>query len=297
MIENKVRRGCALLLTLLAGCARPGSLPVEAVDNLSPLVSAVATDRARLDSVILEIQRISGDTTRSAIGRSRQLRSMAAKLDSSYRANLVELLAAIAASTGGVAPSKAHFPLDKSSDSFVRAFADGQNWMLQSPLIYQIGKNPAHVVIVPRGFVTDFASIPQPFKALRDLMPSTEHYGIPALVHDYLYWRQDCTREEADNIMEIALKESGISLIERKVVHEGLRQFAQSAWDANRRARESGLIRTVGAPYDQIPLTGTWTEYRAWLQSIRANGGVEYPVPRSVCSGANTGESNADRTR
>lgn len=218
-------------------------------------------------------------------------------MDSGYRANLVELLSTIAASTGGVQTAYARFPVDKASFPFVRAFADGENWMLQSPLIYEIGNNPAHIVIVPRGFVTDFASIPQPFKALRDLMPSTEHYGIPALVHDYLYWRQDCTREEADNIMEIALKEAGVSLIERKVVHEGLRQFAQSAWDANRRARESGLIRTVGAPYDQIPLTGTWSEYRAWLQTVHANGGVEYPVPLSVCSSAGTNEAHADRTR
>ncbi len=278
------------MLSLLVGCARPASTRVEPVDNLSPLTSAVAANRARLDSLLFEIHRISGDTTTSAITRSRQLRASATKLDSSYRANLVELIAAIAASTGGVSPSNARFPLEKSSNPFVRAFADGENWMLQSPLIYQIARNPANIVIVPRGFVTDFASIPQPFKALRDLMPSTERYGIPALVHDYLYWRQDCTREEADNIMEIALKEAGVSLIERRVVHEGLRQFGQSAWDANRRARESGLIRTVGAPYDQIPLTGTWAEYRGWLQTVRAKDGVEYSIPRSVCSSANTEE-------
>ena len=156
--------------------------------------------------------------------------------------------------------------------------------MLESPLIHQIGKKSSIVVIVPRGFITDFASIPQPLRVLRDLLPSTDRYGIPALVHDYLYWRQDCTREQADNIMEIAMMEAGVSLLERKVIHEGLRQFGQSAWDANRRARESGLIKTVGAPHDQIPLTGTWAEYREWLRTIHATGGVEYRVPESVCA-------------
>jgi len=172
--------GLALLVAFAIGCARTGSTTVDRVDNLSPLARAVATSRTRLASAVREIHRISGDTSTFAMSRSRQLRAGAAKLDSSYRANLVELLSTIAASTGGVPLNKARFPVEKSSDPFVRAFAGGENWMLQSPLIYEIGKNPSHIVIVPRGFVTDFASIPQPFKALRDLMPSTEHYGIPA---------------------------------------------------------------------------------------------------------------------
>lgn len=281
---NRRRTPCALLLVFAFGCATSRSAPLEPVDNLSPLASAVATTRARLDSLVVEIHRLSGDSTRSAIARSHQLRARAASVDSSYRASVADLLTMITASTARVPNSTAHFPVENSPAPFVRAFADGANWMLQSPLIYQIGQNPAHIVIVPRGFITDFASVPQPLRALRDLMPSTDRYGIPSLVHDYLYWRQDCTREQADNIMEIALKDAGVSVIERKLVREGVRQFGQSAWDANKRARESGLVRTVGAPYDQIPLTGTWTEYREWLRTIGAKEGVEYPIPRSVCS-------------
>lgn len=166
----------------------------------------------------------------------------------------------------------------------MRAFADGSNWMLQSPLVFEVGKKGPYLVIVPRGFVTDFASIPQPLRVFRDLLPTTDRYGIPALVHDYLYWRQDCTREQADNIMEIAMMESGVSLLERKLIHEGLRQFGQSAWDANRRARQTGLIRTVGPPHDQVPPSGTWPEYREWLREVHAKEGLEYRVPESVCA-------------
>jgi hypothetical protein len=262
-------------------------VPVQPVDNISPLISAVATTRARLDSLVAQIHRLSGDSTTSAITRSQQLRATAVTVDSSYRANVAQLLETIAASTARVSQNTTHFPIENSTAPFVRAFADGANWMLQSPLVYQVGSNPAYVVIVPRGFITDFASVPQPLRALRDLMPSTDRYGVPSLVHDYLYWRQDCTREQSDNIMEIALKEAGVSLIERKVVREGLRQFGQSAWDGNRRARESGLVRTVGAPYDEIPLTGTWNEYREWLRTVGAKQGVEYSIPSAVCSAAN----------
>ena len=277
-------RGWAMLVILAAGCVTPGSRQVSPVDQVSPLISEVRASRARLDSVVLEIHRISGDTTASAIARSRQLRARAASVDSGFRSSLVDLLTTVGASTAGVQATAAQFPVGKSPVAFVRAFADGANWMLQSPLVYQIGTNPAHIVIVPRGFITDFASMPQPLRALRDLMPSTDRYGVPALVHDYLYWRQDCTREQADNIMEIALKEAGVSVLERKLVREGLRQFGQASWDTNKRARDSGLVRTVGPPYDQIPLTGTWPEYREWLRTVRAREATEFPVPASVCS-------------
>ena len=238
--------------------------------------------------MVLEIHRTSGDTSSAALARSRQLRARAIVLDSGYRATLAELLKNVSASSAGVPTVSASFPIDNPPAPFVRAFADGANWMLQSPLMYQIGKNPSSVVIVPRGFITDFASIPQPLRVLRDLLPTTDRYGIPALVHDYLYWRQDCTREQADNIMEIAMMEAGVSLLERKVIHEGLRQFGQSAWDENRRARQSGLARTVGPPYDQVPLSGTWATYREWLRSIGATSGVEYRVPGAICSVADS---------
>lgn len=167
---------------------------------------------------------------------------------------------------------------------FVRAFADGADWMLQSPLIHEIRKNSPYVVIVPRGFVTDFASIPKPLQVLRGLLPTTDRYGTAALVHDYLYWRQDCTREESDNIMAMAMTDAGVPLLERRIIHEGVRQFGQSAWDENKRVRQAGLIRTVGSPHDQVPPTGAWAEYQAWLRTIHATAGLEYLVPKSVCA-------------
>jgi len=284
-----MNRPLIFLLAVAAGCAKHNPPPaVQPAEPVSYLTSAAAANRARLDSVVLEIHRISGDTSTSALARSRQLRTKEIQLDSVYRASVADLLESVNASAAGVPATKARFPIDKPPAPFVRAFADGANWMVGSPLIYQVGKNAANIVIVPRGFITDFASIPQPLRVLRDLLPTTERYGIAALVHDYLYWRQDCTREQADNIMEIAMAEAGVSLLERKVIHEGLRQFGQSSWDENRRARQAGLIRTVGAPHDQIPVSGTWSQYREWLRTIHAASGEEYSIPAAVCNAADS---------
>ena len=286
--------GILLLAVLLSGCAArvaPTTPTNETSETraIANLVAALATIRAELDSTVLEIHRLAGNASPSAIPISRGLRTKAASLDSAYRSRLTELHTTLSASTAGAVASSARFPIESSSVPFVRAFADAEHWMLQSPVIHEVGKNaPYRVIIVPRGFVTDFASIPKPLQALRGLLPTTERYGTAALVHDYLYWRQDCTREQADNIMEKLMMESGVSLIERRIIREGVRQFGQSAWETNRRARQSGLIKTVGPPHDQIPPTGTWAEYRDWLRTVRAKEGLEYRVHESVCAMADS---------
>ena len=279
-------RGTMLFVVAAIGCARhqPNTVPAPAnADRVSYLMAAVNSSRATLDSAVLELYRTSGDTSTSSLAWSRQLRKREASLDSTYRVNVAELLLAVnAASDGGIA-SNTRFPIDPPPAPFVRGFADGTNWMLQSPLIHEFGKNDRFFIIVPRGFVTDFASIPQPLEILHARI-SIGRYGNAAVVHDYLYWRQDCTREQSDKILEIAMEEAGVSFLERKLIYETVRQLGQSAWDGNKHARQSGLMRTVGPPNDQVPPTGTWDDYREWLRSTHAKEGFEYRVPQSICA-------------
>jgi hypothetical protein len=294
---NKRVRACGLFLTAAIGCKTPpASVPTPATasatraiaDIVSHLITSVTSSRATLDSAVLQLHRTSGDTSAAAVARSRQLRKRVLVLDSTYRANLAELLWTVNASSAGVMTGNGRFPVEAPPAPLVHAFADGSNWMLESPLIHEIGKNSPYIVIVPRGFVTDFASIPKPLQILRGSLPSAGRYGNAAVVHDYLYWRQDCTREQSDNIMEIAMMEAGVSLLERKLIHEGVRQFGQSAWDGNKRDRQAGLMRTVASPNDEVPLTGAWADYREWLRATRAKEGLEYRVPASVCAMADS---------
>ena len=46
----------------------------------------------------------------------------------------------------------------------VRAFGDNKFWILVEDMVYVIGSTNERIV-VPKGFVTDFASIPQPLWA------------------------------------------------------------------------------------------------------------------------------------
>lgn len=53
------------------------------------------------------------------------------------------------------------------------------------PLEYRVGHaDSPEVVLVPAGFVTDFASVPF---GVRNLFPALGRHGRPAIIHDWLY--------------------------------------------------------------------------------------------------------------
>ena len=167
----------------------------------------------------------------------------------------------------------------------VEGFGDGDNWMLQRDLVYHIGVNTPYTITVPKGFVTDFGSIP---KIFRPVLGSTGQYSQAAVVHDYLYWVQSCTRKQSDNLLAIAMRESGVSAIKHWAIYTGVRVGGASAWDNDRAERASKLIRTVPAPYDTVAAIGTWDQYRAWLKANDVASASEPPVAKSVCAVGNS---------
>ena len=230
--------------------------------------------------MVMQLHRMSGDNSSSSVARAIQLADRISVVDSVYRVKLADFLWLVESSTQG-SLAAARFPVALAPAPLLRPFGDGEDWMLQTPMVFKAGKTHPFFVIVPRGFVTDFASIPRP---LRLLLPKTGTYGNAAIVHDYLYWRQDCSRSQSDNIMAIAMIEEGVPSGTMRAIQVGVRIGGQGAWDTNRRDRQSGLVRTVAPPFDQVPPAGTWTTYREWIRTNKGNPGVEYPVPQSVCS-------------
>ncbi len=63
---------------------------------------------------------------------------------------------------------------------------DGMNFMLVGDMIYEV-KRTGKIIVVPSGFVTDFASVPWYGRWFINVLGK---HSIPAIVHDYLYWEQ-----------------------------------------------------------------------------------------------------------
>ena len=77
-------------------------------------------------------------------------------------------------------------------------------------------------VKVPRGFLTDFASVPR-FMWL--VFPPTGKYNRPATIHDFLYVIQPCSRWTADAVFREAMIEAGVPFWKRWLIWAAVRVF------------------------------------------------------------------------
>ncbi len=118
------------------------------------------------------------------------------------------------------------------------------------------GQESYEKVLVPTGFVTDFASIPKNFWTL--LRPDGE-YTYAAIIHDYLYWAQPRSREEADQIFKMAMQDFGISTVEVELIYGAVRFVGRFAWNANAKQKALGEKRVLKQfPDDPRTAWGEW---------------------------------------
>ncbi len=149
----------------------------------------------------------------------------------------------------------------------VRPSGNNRAFVLLEPMTYQIGDTRASIT-VPAGFVTDYASIP---RGLWSLYSPHDQYSRAAIVHDYLYWSQLCTRAQADNLFMIAMKESDVPAVTRAIVYSGVHEGGQSSWDENGKQRQQGLPRVVPITRQDFPPNWSWEMYRQylWREGVR----------------------------
>jgi hypothetical protein len=119
-------------------------------------------------------------------------------------------------------------------------FKDGENGVtatLTRSLIYET--KAGWRIIVPRGFVTDFASIPRP---LWSVIPPRGKYNRPAIVHDWLYQnapidpatKQRCVQAQADYILREACENVDDRFTQRWAIFLGLKVGGFVTWNRYR---------------------------------------------------------------
>lgn len=112
---------------------------------------------------------------------------------------------------------------------------DGKS-ALAEELIYEYSRN--RVILVPVGFITDFASIPRIF---RPIITGNDDTMPPAVIHDYLYNTQPdgVTRGFADWIFLLAMSEKEppeleVPVWKRTIVYLGVRVGGWIFWNLKR---------------------------------------------------------------
>lgn len=137
-------------------------------------------------------------------------------------------------------------------------FLDWDYYYLDGPLLWipNFGEKLT-AVSVPTGFVTDLASVP---RILWSKYPPTGRYAYAAVIHDYLYWFQTGTREEADEILRAAMSDAKVDKDTVSDFYNALSLLGGAAWDRNKEARGKGEKRVL-ALFPPNPLI-SWEEWR-----------------------------------
>ena len=118
-------------------------------------------------------------------------------------------------------------------DLALSPLADGVTWWLVAPFSYGETR-------IPRGFETDFASVPRVFQ---NVLGSWGKYGPAAIVHDWLYWTQRCARLTADDTLLEAMVALTVPTWQMALIYKAVREFGWIAWNDNARLAAQGYSR------------------------------------------------------
>ena len=112
-------------------------------------------------------------------------------------------------------------PLDVTTE-------DGVTWTVNEPMDYEVGSvGSGERIEVPKGFLTDFGSVPQLFW---NIVPPIGRATRAYVLHDFLYTVQIYDRLKSDNILLEALKVLGVGWFQRWLIYRGVRMGGASHW-------------------------------------------------------------------
>jgi hypothetical protein len=107
------------------------------------------------------------------------------------------------------------------SDSVTVRRADDTTWTVVEPLVY---RGRSQTFVVPRGFGTDFASVP---RVVVWLIPRFGRYTLPAILHDWLVTeglrQRLVSPRDADGIFRRSMRELGVPVVRRWLMWTGVR--------------------------------------------------------------------------
>ncbi|WP_157353867.1 DUF1353 domain-containing protein [Aromatoleum toluclasticum] len=105
-------------------------------------------------------------------------------------------------------------------------------WRLELPLVWEEDND---AIVVPAGFITDLASIPQ---ILQNVIPVNGRHRAAAVLHDYLFVTQERTRRETDALFLRAMVASGVPSVQRYAMYAAVRLGGWLPWRHNAQQRQ-----------------------------------------------------------
>ncbi len=116
--------------------------------------------------------------------------------------------------------------MDKfTSDLIVKSYNETK-WQLTAKFHFYFEEHGKRLnVIVPEGFITDFASVP---RMLWSIFPPTGRYTKAAVLHDYLYSNKseiETNRKQCDKMFLKGMEVLGVKRWVRNTIYRAVRIF------------------------------------------------------------------------
>lgn len=155
--------------------------------------------------------------------------------------------------SGGVAPLFAQLPR-------IVPFLDWDYYYIDRDLRWAPPSSSSlPSVTVPKGFVCDLASVP---RLLWAKYPPTGRYAYAAVVHDYLYWNQTTSKDDADKIIKLAMQDTHTDAATISDFQTGLSIAGWKAWSDNKKAKANGEKRILAVFPDQNQFV-SWPDWKS----------------------------------
>jgi len=100
-----------------------------------------------------------------------------------------------------------------------------RTWRVEKGFDYHVGdESSSDVVQIPKGFETDFASVPRIFWMI---FPPDGKYTQAAVLHDYMAFRSVRSKEDIDHIFLEAMRVLKVSKVRRKLIYYAVKYFGR----------------------------------------------------------------------
>ncbi|MCP4050719.1 MAG: DUF1353 domain-containing protein [bacterium] len=107
----------------------------------------------------------------------------------------------------------------------MRTLPSGKEWMLLKDFSYH---HPKVIINVPKGFITDIASIP---RLAHPLITKNGPWTFSAVIHDFLYAVEFSDQKTCDDIFLDAMIEWGVTWHRRNIIYSAVRTFGRIVWN------------------------------------------------------------------
>ncbi len=127
------------------------------------------------------------------------------------------------------------------TDPLILLNIDGNLWKTEREFSYHVGsEDSADIITVPKGFLTDLASVPWPTSML---IPKSGKFNQAAVLHDYLYTIQTRPRSECDKIFLESMKNLGVNWFLRGIMYRAVRIGGGFVWKKKKTNQNRRVIK------------------------------------------------------